>query len=83
MKQIKILLVEDEPKVAASIKNWLEEQQLLVEIAPDGAVGRHLALSHEYDLVLLDLNLPYVDGYEVSEAFASIIRRCPLLFLPP
>jgi two-component system copper resistance phosphate regulon response regulator CusR len=81
MKQIKILLVEDEPKVAASIKNWLEEQQLLVEIAPDGAVGRHLALSHEYDLVLLDLNLPYVDGYEVCRSIREHHPQMPIIIL--
>jgi two-component system copper resistance phosphate regulon response regulator CusR len=81
MKQIKILLVEDEPKVAASIKNWLEEQQFIVEIAPDGAVGRHLALSHEYDLVLLDLNLPYVDGYEVCRSIREHHPQMPIIIL--
>jgi len=81
MKQNKILLVEDEPKVAASIKNWLEEQQFIVEIAPDGAVGRHLALSHEYDLVLLDLNLPYVDGYEVCRSIREYHPQMPIIIL--
>lgn len=60
-----ILFVEDEPKVAASVKSWLEENDCQVDIAPDGAVGRHLATSKNYDVVLLDLNLPFVNGYEV------------------
>lgn len=81
MRQHRILLIEDEPKVAASIKNWLEEQQFIVEIAPDGAVGRHLALSQGYDLVLLDLNLPYVDGYEVCRSIRERFDQIPIIIL--
>ncbi|MCK6695013.1 MAG: response regulator transcription factor [Thermoanaerobaculia bacterium] len=81
MKQHKILLIEDEPKVAISIKNWLEEQQFAVEIAPDGAVGRHLATSQGYDLVLLDLNLPYVDGYEVCRSIRERHHQVPIIIL--
>lgn len=81
MKPYKILLVEDEPKVAASIKNWLEEQQFVVEIAPDGAVGRHLATTIEYDLILLDLNLPFVDGYEVCRSIREHHPQVPIIIL--
>lgn len=80
-KQHRILLIEDEPKVASSIKNWLEDQQFIVEIAPDGAVGRHLALSQTYDLILLDLNLPYVDGYEVCRSIRERFLQVPVIIL--
>lgn len=53
----RVLIVEDEPKAAESFRKWLEENNFGADIAPDGAVGRHLALSEKYDLVLLDLNL--------------------------
>lgn len=81
MKPYKILLVEDEPKVASSIKNWLEEQLFVVEIAPDGAVGRHLAVTFEYDLILLDLNLPFVDGYEVCKSIRERHPQVPIIIL--
>lgn len=65
MKSPNILLVEDEPKVAAYMKKGLEENGFAVDHAPDGAVGSHFAENKDYDLILLDLNLPYVSGYEI------------------
>jgi len=65
MQKQRILLVEDEPKVAASVRTWLEENGFAVELAPDGAVGRFLIRQNKYDLILLDLNLPYVSGQEL------------------
>ncbi len=81
MKQAKILIVEDEPKVAASVRAWLEDQQYTVDVAPDGAVGRHLGTSQLYDLVLLDLNLPYVDGYEVCQSIRERYPAVPIIIL--
>lgn len=81
MTQHKVLLVEDEPKVASSVKAWLEEHQFLVELAPDGAVGRHLGTSQAYDLILLDLNLPYIDGYEVCRSIREKHPQVPIIIL--
>ncbi len=81
MKQSKILIVEDEPKVAASLKAWLEDQQYSVDLAPDGAVGRHLGTSQTYDLVLLDLNLPFVDGYEVCQSIRERYPSVPIIII--
>ena len=58
MHKLSVLLVEDEPKIASSIQQWLSEHEFGVDVAPDGAVGRHLALSKDYALVLLDLTSP-------------------------
>lgn len=77
----KVLLIEDEPKVAAPVKKWLEENDFSVELAPDGAVGRHLAHSNNYDIVLLDLNLPFVNGYEVCKSIRSARPQMPIILV--
>ena len=81
MEKIPILLVEDEPKVASSIQQWLLEQGFVVDVAPDGAVGRHLALTNDYALVLLDLNLPFIDGFEVCKAIRSTKPEVPIIMV--
>lgn len=62
---MRILLVEDEPKVAAFIKKGLEEQAYDVDQAYDGFYGKKLALENEYDLLILDIILPQKSGLEV------------------
>ena len=81
MEKTSILLVEDEPKIASSIQQWLSEHEFGVEVAPDGAVGRHLALSNDYALVLLDLNLPFVDGIEVCRAIRENKPDLPIIMV--
>lgn len=81
MEKTSILLVEDEPKIASSIQQWLSEHEFGVEVAPDGAVGRHLALSNDYALVLLDLNLPFVDGVEVCKAIRENKPDLPIIMV--
>lgn len=63
-KAMKILLIEDEPKVASFIKKGLEEQTYEVEQAYDGAMGVKLALQHEYELIILDIILPGMNGLD-------------------
>lgn len=60
-----ILIVEDEPKVAAFIKKGLEENGDTVEIAIDGMAGRQLALEKYFDLIILDVMLPKLNGIEL------------------
>ena len=78
---MKILLVEDEPKVASFIKKGLESQTCHVETAFDGLVGKNMALSNYYDVIVLDVNLPHLNGFELCR----IIRRekvsTPILML--
>ncbi|MBW7468057.1 DNA-binding response OmpR family regulator [Pontibacter aydingkolensis] len=62
---MRILLVEDEPKVAAFIKKGLEEQSYDVDQAYDGTFGIKMALQNEYDIILLDVILPHMNGLEV------------------
>jgi DNA-binding response OmpR family regulator len=81
MDKVPILLVEDEPKIAHAIQQWLEEHEFGVEVAPDGAVGRHLALSKDYALVLLDLNLPFISGAEVCKSIRGNTPDLPIIMV--
>jgi len=78
---MKILLIEDEPKVAAFIKKGLEEQTYEVEQAYDGIFGVKLALQNEYDLIILDLILPYKNGLEVCSEIRQHNLSVPILML--
>lgn len=78
---MQILLIEDEPKVAAFIKKGLEEQRHLVTVAYDGNMGIKLALEQEYELILLDVILPYINGIEVCKHIRQFKREVPILML--
>lgn len=81
MNQIKILVVEDETKVANFLKKGLEELDFNVDIAYDGLIGRSKALGNDYDLILLDLNIPLVNGYELCKEIRKVNQRIPILML--
>ena len=81
MKKTSVLLVEDEPKVAASVKTWLEENGFAVEVAPDGAVGQYLVQANAHDIIVLDLNLPFVSGYEVCKTIKTLHPEVPIILV--
>jgi heavy metal response regulator len=62
---VRILVVEDEPKVARFLERGLRQQSYAVDVAPDGTEGLHLAKECAYDLVVLDVMLPGLDGFGV------------------
>ena len=78
---MKILLVEDEPKVAAFIKKGLEEQAYEVDQAFDGLFGKKLALQNEYDLIILDVILPHASGLEVCREIRKHNTTVSILML--
>ena len=78
---MKILLVEDEPKVSAFIRRGLEEEHYEVEVAYDGTFGQRLALTHAYDLIILDVILPNQSGLEVLKAIRQQDQQVPVLLL--
>jgi len=78
---MKILLVEDEPKVAAFIKKGLEEQAYEVTQAFDGFFGKKLALENEYDLIILDVILPHLNGLEVCREIRKQNTSVSILML--
>ena len=68
---MRILIVEDEKKVAAFIKKGLEEETYAVDIAMDGEEGLHLGEQNQYDLIILDLMLPKINGLEILSILRS------------
>jgi DNA-binding response OmpR family regulator len=78
---MRILLVEDEPKVAAFIKKGLEEQAYEVDQAYDGFFGKKLALENDYDLIILDVILPQKNGLEVCKEIRQIKPGVSILML--
>jgi two-component system copper resistance phosphate regulon response regulator CusR len=77
----KILIIEDEPKVVAFIKRGLEEQKYEVEVATDGLSGKKLALFNQYSLIILDINLPLMSGFEVAKSIRNANISVPILML--
>lgn len=78
---MKILLVEDELKTADYLKQGLTEAGFNVSLARDGLEGLHLALEEEFDLAILDVMLPGLDGWQLLQAMRKQGRDWPVLFL--
>ena len=77
---MRILVIEDEHKLADYLHKGLTEQSHVVDIARDGIDGRHLALQGDYDLIILDVMLPGIDGYAVLAAVRAA-KHTPVLML--
>lgn len=78
---MKLLLVEDEHKIAASLKKGLEQESYTVDVVYDGTAGLDLALSEEYDLIILDRLLPEIDGIEICKQLREKGNHTPVLML--
>jgi two-component system, OmpR family, copper resistance phosphate regulon response regulator CusR len=78
---MKILIVEDEPKTGAYLKLGLTQAGFTVHVATDGWDGLRLARTEEYDLVVLDVMLPGLDGWEVLRRIRLENKTVPVLFL--
>lgn len=78
---MKLLLVEDEPKLAKTVKKGLEENGMLVDLALDGITGKSLALQNKYDLVILDVIVPGLNGIEICRAIRNTKPKLPVLML--
>lgn len=77
----RILIIEDERKVASFIEQGLQEEGYTTQVAPDGVSGLELALSGRFDLVILDINLPGMNGYAVCKAIRNQDMELPVLML--
>ena len=78
---MRILIVEDEKKVAAFIKKGLEEETYAVDVAYDGEDGLHMGVENQYDLIILDLMLPIIDGLSVLSRLREKKVETPILLL--
>lgn len=78
---LRILIIEDEVKTAKFLKKGFEEAGFVVDVAGDGLEGFHLADEGGYDLVILDVMLPNLDGWQVLSRLRQAGRRCLVLLL--
>ena len=80
-EQLNILLVEDEKKIADILRKGLAEHQYHVDVAYDGLVGQKVFDAHDFHLVILDLNLPGMNGYELCKHIRSRNEKIPVIML--
>ncbi len=81
MNSTKVLIIEDEPKVASFIKKGLEENHYAAEIAYDGFSAINMVLKDNYNAIILDINLPIMNGYEVCRKLRQNNIDIPILML--
>ncbi|UOR06544.1 response regulator transcription factor [Hymenobacter aerilatus] len=78
---MKLLLVEDEPKLASFIQKGFANEGYEIEVAYDGRVGQSLLRQSSYALVILDVNLPYLNGLELCRLSRQLHPTVPVLLL--
>jgi two-component system copper resistance phosphate regulon response regulator CusR len=78
---MKILIVEDEPKIGDYLKQGLKEVGFIVDLTRNGQDGLHLVLTEAYDLAILDVMLPGIDGWQLLQGIRRAGKDMPVLFL--
>jgi two-component system, OmpR family, copper resistance phosphate regulon response regulator CusR len=81
MENINILIVEDEQRLAEVLKNQLEDSGYKVHIASDGYLGKQHIEKHNYNLVILDINLPLINGYDLCKEIRKVNKQIPIIML--
>ena len=78
---MRILLVEDDVTIARLLKEGLEDEAYAVDVANDGSEGYRTAVADDYDVIILDIMLPGMNGYEVCRALRNDGNKTPILML--
>ncbi len=78
---MRILLVEDQQKLAQNIQKYLESETYAVDAVHDGLQGFERAMSESYDLLILDINLPGMEGYDICQRLRQEGKKMPILML--
>ncbi|WP_336949005.1 heavy metal response regulator transcription factor [Acinetobacter junii] len=78
---MRILLIEDEHKTGQYLKNGLTESGFIIDLANDGISGLHYAQTEDYDLIILDVMLPKLNGWMVIDAIRTKNQAIPIIFL--
>ena len=78
---MKILIIEDEAKTGNYLKQGLSEASFVVDLVRDGTDGLHHGLTETYDLIILDVMLPGIDGWAVLQGIRKAEKDTPILFL--
>lgn len=81
MQDLQILIVEDEKKIADALKQGLTENGFGVDVAYDGNIGLKLFRSRSFHMVIMDINLPGMTGFELCKTIRSINRSVPIIML--
>ena len=81
MQDLHILIVEDEKKIADALKQGLTENGFETEVAYDGVIGLKLFRSRSFHMVIMDVNLPGINGFELCQAIRSANRAIPIIML--
>jgi DNA-binding response OmpR family regulator len=81
MEAIKILIVEDEQRLAEILKKQFEEHGFCVEIANDGYIGKQFVEKNSYNLIILDINLPLINGYDLCKEVRKTDSIVPIIML--
>lgn len=79
---MRVLVIEDNSDIATNIGDYLEDRGNVVDFAGDGVTGLHLAVVHDFDVIVLDLTLPGMDGLEVARKLRhEAHKQTPILML--
>ncbi|MBF1031924.1 MAG: response regulator transcription factor [Candidatus Nanosynbacter sp.] len=78
---MRVLLIEDDVTIARLLKEGLEDESYAVDVANDGSEGYRTAAADEYDVIILDIMLPEMNGYEVCRALRNDGNKTPILML--
>ncbi len=81
MDDKRLLIIEDEKKIADTLKFGLDEKGFESVVAYDGKIGYHIFSANDFDLVILDINLPGINGYELCRLIRSQNQDIPILML--
>ena len=81
MNMVNILIVEDEQRLAEILKKQLEESGFCAEIASDGYIGKQLIEKNRYSLIVLDINLPLINGFDLCKEIRKTNSKIPIIML--
>lgn len=78
---MKILLVEDDPKISSFVKIGLESKGCIVDTAFDSSIGERLALTRKYDVIILDVVIPGISGFDLCKKIRNCGNQTPIIML--
>ncbi len=81
MNEIHLLIVEDEQRLAEVLKRQLQEAGFNADIATDGYLGKEMAEKKQYQLIVLDINLPLINGYDLCKEIRKTNQQVPIIML--
>ncbi len=81
MNKASILIIEDENRLADVLRKQFNENGFIVDIASDGYAGKEMSANNSYNLIILDINLPYINGYDLCKEIRSTDVNIPIIML--